>query len=115
MTKGDAGAGLVAGAGAARAPGIGCSPTDQVTDQVRPVPTSHSFGSMCPRFLTTLNVPPSDRAMRRDATTHDYWRAHTRSCEVTPIPFSSIVFAAQPCERGSTCWSSIHSGSKNQM
>ena len=25
--------------------------------------TSHSFGSMWPRFLTTLNVPPSDRAM----------------------------------------------------
>ena len=26
-------------------------------------PTSHSFGSMWPRFSTTLNVPPSERAI----------------------------------------------------
>ena len=29
--------------------------------QARPI--SHSFGSMWPRFSTTLNVPPSERAM----------------------------------------------------
>lgn len=35
----------------------------QPMDQGQLCPTSHSFGSMWPRFFTTLNVPPSDRAM----------------------------------------------------